>query len=384
MEKCRTECAPEQHGSEESPPLPGIAPQRGTSAANAERDDGEGGPPVEQPGERERSHAVEQRLGERRRGAEEECCRQAGNDRGSHGTEYATRRWEIHMNTLIAMLLLMSAPQAHGAALDTARIEQLTGAKGKLDRAEGVFKVSVPRNDLSVTVGGVKLTPASGLTSWAAFMPTGAGAMVMGDLVLTEDQVNPVMSVALDNGLEVTALHNHFLGESPRVMFMHIGGSGSESKVAEAVGKVFSSIGQPGVAVPTTEIDPASTHLDTESIAAALGHRGDLAGGVYKVTIGRTTRMHGHAVGTTMGVNTWAAFSGSDDRAVVDGDFAMLETELQPVLKALRRANIQVVAIHQHMTGEVPRMMFLHYWGIGRVVELAHGLRSALDQTHPR
>lgn len=290
------------------------------------------------------------------------------------------------MNALIALtaLLVSSAPHAHEAALDTARIEQLTGAKGKFDRAEGVFKVSVPRNDLAVKVGGVKLTPPSGLTSWAAFMPAGAGVMVMGDLVLTEDQVNPVMSVALDNGLEVTALHNHFMGESPRVMFMHIGGTGSESKLAEAVGRVFTRIGQPGVAAPTAEIDPASTHLDTEGIATALGHRGDLAGGVYKVTMGRTTRMHGHTVGKTMGVNTWAAFSGSDERAVVDGDFAMLETELQPVLKSLRHADIQVVAIHQHMTGEAPRIMFLHYWGIGRAVELARGLRSALDQTHPR
>ena len=287
------------------------------------------------------------------------------------------------MITLLAVLLA-AAPQAHGAALDSARIEQLTGAIGKLDRKEGVFKVSVPRTDLAVTVGGVKLAPPAGLSSWAAFEPAGPGVMVMGDLVLTEDQVNPVMSVALDSGLEVTALHNHFLGESPRVMYMHIGGSGDLQRVAEAVGKVFARIKDPGVLLPAADIDPANTKLDTEKIAATLGHRGDLSGGVYKVTIGRTARMHGHAIGGTMGVNTWAAFTGTDERAAVDGDFAMLESELQPVLKALRQANILIVAIHQHMTGEQPRIVFLHYWGVGHADELAHGVRAALDQTQTR
>src|SRR5881628_414938 len=171
----------------------------------------------------------------------------------------------------LTSLLLTAAPHAHAAPFDSARIEQLTGAKGKLDRAAGVFKVSVPRTDLAVTVSGVKLTPPSGLTSWAAFEPAGSGVMVMGDMVLTEDQVNPVMSMALDNGLEVTALHNHFLGETPRVMFMHIGGSGSPQLLAEAVGKVFTRIKEPGVALPTAEIDPVHTQLDPQKIAAALG-----------------------------------------------------------------------------------------------------------------
>src|SRR5580765_7813563 len=285
---------------------------------------------------------------------------------------------------LLAAWLLAAPTHAHAAALDTAKIERLTGAKGRMNTAEGVFKVSVPRNDLTVAVGGVKLTPPSGLTSWAAFTPAGAGVMVMGDVVLTEDQVDPVMGVALDNGLEVTALHNHFLGESPRVMFMHIGGHGSLESLAGAVGKVLARIKQGGVPLPSATIDPANTRLDGDQLATVLGHRGDLAGGVYKVTIGRTARMHGHEVGSTMGVNTWAAFSGTPDQAVVDGDFAMTESELQPVLKALRHADIQIVAIHQHMTGEEPRIMFLHYWGIGHAEDLARGLRAALDQTHPK
>src|SRR5262249_55709369 len=161
--------------------------------------------------------------------------------------------------------------------------------------------------------------------------------------------------VALENGLEVTALHNHFLGESPRVMFMHVGGSGSLEPLAGAVGKVFARIKEPGTPLPTADIDPARTQLDVERIATLLGHKGDLSGGVYKVTVGRSAQMHGHAIGGTMGVNTWAAFAGSDAQAVVDGDFAMTEVELQPVLRALRGADLQIVSIHQHMTGEQPR-----------------------------
>src|SRR5262249_11939419 len=161
-----------------------------------------------------------------------------------------------------------------------------------------------------------------GLTSWAAFEPAGAGVMVMGDLVLTEDQVNPVMSVALENGLEVTALHNHFLGESPRVMFMHVGGRGCLEPVAVRVAQVFARIKEPGTPLPTADIDPARTQLDVERIATLLGHKGDLSGGVYKVTVGRSAQMHGHAIGGTMGVNTWAAFAGSDAQAVGDGDYA--------------------------------------------------------------
>jgi len=286
---------------------------------------------------------------------------------------------------MLFLLIVVAVPHvvsAHGAQLDTAKIEELTGAKGKLDEKEGAFKVSVPRSDLSITAAGVRLTPPMGLTSWAAFKRAGSQAMVMGDTVLLEDQVNPVMSVALDNGLEVTALHNHFFWDTPKVMFMHIGGMGDAAKLAAAVGKVFAKIkdtsGGKGD-VPTADIDPAKTSLAPEKIEAVLGAKGDLKDGVFKVVIGRTAKMHGTDIGNTMGVNTWAAFAGSDDQAVVDGDFVMLETELQGVLKALRGAGINIVAIHQHMTGETPRMMFLHYWGVGSTSALARGLKTALD-----
>ncbi len=281
--------------------------------------------------------------------------------------------------SLLVLALPAVAQDAPAPGLDTAEIERLTGAKGSLDAASGVFKVSVPRNDLDVRVGGVRLHPRLGLTSWAAFQKAGDGAMVMGDMVLLEPQVNPVMSAALDNGLEVTALHNHFFGDEPKLMFMHIGGHGAVHDLATAVGKVFRAAAEKPPAAPRTEIDPAKTALDAAKIEALLGAKGELKDGVLRFTFGRTTRMHGETAGAAMGVNTWAAFAGGDAQAVVDGDFAMEECELQTVLKALRKGGIDVVAIHNHMTGEEPRIVFLHYWGVGPAARLAEVLRSALD-----
>ena len=271
------------------------------------------------------------------------------------------------------------------AALDSARIESLTGVRGAWDRTEGVFKVTAPRTDLDVRVGGVRIRPPMGLASWAAFEPATGHTIVMGDLVLLEDQVAPVMDAALAQGLDVTALHNHFLRETPRVMFMHIGGMGEEEALAGAIGAVFARIREtaaaPAEAAGPAAADSGGAPLDADALAGILGAKGSLAGGIYKVVIGREARMHGARVGATMGVNTWAAFAGSSERATVDGDFAVLESELQPVLKALRHAGIEIVAIHQHMTGETPRMIFLHYWGAGPAADLARGLRAALDQT---
>jgi hypothetical protein len=276
----------------------------------------------------------------------------------------------------------VSSSLAAQGKLDTAKIEQLTGVKGEFNEKEGVFKVSVPRTDLQVTIAGVKMNPAMGLTSYAAFMKVGAKTMIMGDTTLLEDQVNPVMSVALDNGLEVTAVHNHFFWDSPKVMFMHIGGMGDEEKLASAVGKVFAKIKETSGGrgeIPKVDLDPAKTSLDPKNIEGIMGMKGQMANGVYKITIGRTTKMGGHEVGNAMGINTWAAFVGSDQEAVVDGDFVMLEKELQSVLKTLRGANINVVAIHNHVEMESPRIVFLHYWGVGSTTDLAKGLKAALD-----
>jgi hypothetical protein len=228
------------------------------------------------------------------------------------------------------------------------------------------------------------MTPPMGLTSWAAFERQGKDDMVMGDMVMTEDQVSPVMSAALDNGLEVTALHNHFNWDSPRVMFMHIGGMGPEQNLATAVGRVFAKIKETSGRTdrPNAQIDPAHSSLDPAKLDSTLDLKGQYKDGVYKFVVGRTTRMHAVTIGNQMGVNTWGTFAGSDDNAIVDGDFAMHESELQNVLKTLRKAGINVVAIHQHVTGEQPRIMFLHYWGVAPANDLAKGLRSALDVTH--
>jgi hypothetical protein len=296
----------------------------------------------------------------------------------------------ITMTALVVpAVLLLSSPLmslAGEKALDTGTIERLSGVKGERSEKEGVFKVSVPRSDLDISVAGMKMTPPLGLTSWAAFQKAGDHVMVMGDMVVLEDQVNLVMSAALENGLEVTALHNHFFWDTPKVMFMHIGGMGDEAQVAGAIGNVFTTIkdtsGGKGE-VPRVELSPAQTSLDPKPIEDLLGVKGQLASGVYKVTIGRTTTMHGHEVGNAMGVNTWAAFAGSDEKAVVDGDFIMFEHELQPVLKALRGAGIHIVAIHHHMVEESPRTVFLHYWGVGPTRALATGLKAALETQRP-
>lgn len=290
-------------------------------------------------------------------------------------------RGRIAHGALAVGLLLGAWALAQDAPLNVARIVELTGHKGEWIEKEGVFRVTLPRTDISPTVAGVKLTVPMGLTCWVGFTRAGNDTLVMGDLVLLEGQVNPVLAVALENGLEVTALHNHFLWDTPRVMFMHIGGAGPEEQMARAVGKVYTAItaSVAGEAMPRTAVDPTRSTLDPKKIEAILGAPGQMTGGVCKVTIGRTTVMNGHEVGSAMGVNSWAAFAGSDDEAVVDGDFVVTEAELQPTLKALRRAGINILAIHNHMTTEQPRMLFLHYWGAGTTADLAKGLKAALD-----
>lgn len=279
-----------------------------------------------------------------------------------------------------------TAALAQGQKLDTVRIEELTGLKGTFNDAEGVFKVTSSRTDARVSVDGWTMPPFMGLTSWASFHPTPSGrTMVMGDLVLFQDEVNPVLSALLDAGLEVTALHNHFFYDEPRVYFMHLGGEGALEAVAKAVRGAFDTVREirGRAAVPASgfggpELPPASA-ITPKLVEDILGAPGQASQGMVKIVIGRTAKAaDGHDVAKEMGVNTWAAFAGTDDNAVVDGDFAMLESELQDVLKALRKSGINVVAIHHHMAGETPRYLFLHYWGRGRVEALARGVRAAL------
>src|SRR5256885_3045897 len=228
------------------------------------------------------------------------------------------------------------------------------------------------------------LKPFAGLGSWAAFTATRHGAMVMGDTVVFEDEVSPAMDAAFANGLEVSALHNHFFHDRPKVYFMHIGGAGDPEKLAAGVKAVWDAIkkvraDKPKPATRFPGEAPKEGKLDAEAIEKALGHKGEAQGGVVKVTIGREGTMHGVKVGGSMGLTTWAAFSGDDERAAVDGDFIMTASEAQPVLRALRKAGIPVVALHNHMAGEQPAFYFLRLWGKGKAVDLANGIKSALD-----
>ena len=287
-------------------------------------------------------------------------------------------------NLLVVLILCASIAGASATGLDTAKIDQITGLKGKMNEKEGVYKVTFPRNDVKVAVDGWTMPPFMGLGTWAAFTEASNGAMVMGDTVLFEDEVNAAMSAALDNGLNVTALHNHFFFDQPQVFFMHIEGEGAAEKLASAVKKVYDAAKQIRATSPKPKNSFGAQPLPEKSsiVAAALneifGIQGESKDGMVKFTIGRPATMHGVKIDSTMGVNTWAAFAGSDDNAVVDGDFAVTEDELEPVLKSLLKDKINIVAIHQHMTHEQPRIMFFHYWGRGPARDLANAVKGGL------
>ena len=289
------------------------------------------------------------------------------------------------MKKLFLIIAVSFATVAAGlAALDTAKIDNLTGLKGKMNEKEGVYKITFPRDDVKIAVGGWTMPPFMGLGTWAAFTETKNGAMVMGDTVLFEDEVNPVMSVALDNGLSVTALHNHFFFDHPKVYFMHIEGQGTVEQLAGAVRKVYDKAKEVRAANPQPQDSFGGTRLpEKNSISAQpldkiFGMSGETNNGMVKFTIGHPATMDGVKIGNAMGVNTWMAFAGSDDNAVVDGDFAVSEDELQPALKAMRAGGINIVAIHSHMTHESPRILFFHYWGRGPAKELAEAIQGAL------
>lgn len=272
---------------------------------------------------------------------------------------------------------------------NTAKVEQIIGMKGALNTNEGVFKVTWPRNDVKIAVDGWTMPPFMGLGSWAAFTEQKTDdVMVMGDTVLFQDEVNPVMSVALENGLSVTALHNHFFFDEPKVYFMHIEGTGDAEKLATAVKRVWNKAKEIRAAHPQPATTfglgamPATNSISGKMIEEILGIKGQANNGMFKVIVGRTTKMPcGCEMTKEMGVNTWAAFAGTDENALVDGDFAVLEGELQPVLKSLRHDGVNIVAIHSHMTQENPRILFLHYWGRGSSKALTQALRNALAET---
>ena len=287
----------------------------------------------------------------------------------------------------IAAALVLWLTSAATAQQMPAEYQQVLTTLGKQgDFKANVLKVNIPRNDVSVTVANVKTPTPFGFGGWIA-MTKGTGMdVMMGDLVLTQDEVNPVMSALLDNGLEVTALHNHFLWDEPRMFYMHVHGHGTPAELARKIKPAIDLIGKntPRPAAAAAPAAAPATTLDTAKLAQIVGTQGEQSGAVYKITIGRDdlklTEM-GAPINARMGLNTWAAFVGTNEKAAVAGDVAMLASEVNPVLKALRKNGIDVVAIHQHMVGTQPTIYFLHYWGTGPAEKLALAFKAALSET---
>lgn len=275
------------------------------------------------------------------------------------------------------------ACQPASSKLDTALITQLTGMKGV--EKNGEFKITVPQNDLHVTVDGFKIIPFMGLGTWAAFSPCNDSAMVMGDIILTDKDLKPVQAEAIRNGFSITAIHNHFVRNNPNIMYMHIDRWGPVADLAKGVKAIFDKVKESRGKDPKSEKpDSVVSTINTARLDSMIGHKGESAKGVYKYTIGRpdvALKEHGRPVSAFMGFNTWSAWQGTPERAAVCGDFTMLEHEVQPVIKALVENGIEVVAVHNHMVHESPKIFFLHYWGVGKVDDLAKGFRAALDQT---
>jgi hypothetical protein len=272
-----------------------------------------------------------------------------------------------------------------GTQLDTAAIERITGIKGKSNKGE--YKITIPQNDLSIMVDDFKIIPAMGLGTWVAFTPSPKGAMVMGDIIITETDLKPVQQEIIRQGLTITAIHNHFVRNHPNVMYMHLGGSGNTEQMAQKIRTILDKVkevrgGDPSKGTASSET--VTNSLNTKRLDEIIGYTAEMSKGVYKYTIGRpdvNLREHGVPVTSFLGFNTWAAFQGISEKTAVAGDFTMLEDEVAPVIKALVENGIEVVALHNHMIHEQPRIFFLHYWGIGNAEQLAKGLRAALDQT---
>ena len=261
-------------------------------------------------------------------------------------------------------------------------VEQAIGRSGQV-QGDGAYKLSFPRSDLKVTVNGVELKPALALGGWVAFSKPGADSMIMGDLVLAEDEVTPVMSSLENSGLQVTALHNHVLHESPRVMYMHIGGHGDAVKLATAIKEALALTKVPAAKPPAAPQQDIG--IDTAGIEQALGYKGKVNGGVFQVGAPRAESITegGMKVPNSMGLSTALNFQPTGGgKAAITGDFVLIGTEVNPVIQALRSNGIEVTALHSHMLDEQPRLFFMHFWANDDAVKLAKGLRAALDKTN--
>ena len=283
----------------------------------------------------------------------------------------------------IFIAISVAAQKAKTQPLDTSAIEKIAGIKGKSNNGE--YKITIPQNDLSVEVDGFKIIPPMGLGTWIAFTPSHDGAMIMGDIILTETDLKPVQQEVIKQGLTISAIHNHFVRNHPNVVYMHIGGSGKTEDMAQKAKAVLDKVAESRGHNPAAgSVADVPYSIDSKNLDEILGYKGEMSKGVYKYTIGRpdvSLKEHGVTITTFLGFNTWAAFQGSPDHAAVAGDFTMLEDEVAPVIKALIENGIEVVAVHNHMVHEQPRIFFLHYWGVGNAEKLARGLKAALDQT---
>ena len=280
-------------------------------------------------------------------------------------------------------LLVSIVTSAQQPAMPAEYSSVLTTLGRQGDFKDGVLKVNIPRSDLKVVVDGIATPTPFGFGGWVALTKGTGMDVMMGDLVLTEEEVNPVMSALLDAGLEVTAVHNHFFFESPRIFYMHVHGHGSPADLANKVKPALALIGKnPPRGGSTAAGRSIDGKLDGAQLAKIIGTEGEQNGAVYKITIGRSDlslKEMGASINSRMGLNTWAAFYGNDSDSVVAGDIAMLESEVNPVLKALRSNGIDVVAMHHHMIGTQPTIIFLHYWGKGDAQKLARAVKAAVD-----
>lgn len=284
---------------------------------------------------------------------------------------------------LVLLFMVLGTELLSAQSTDWKKVEDAMGRPGQAQPGD-VYKFAMPRKDLHVMLNGVGIKPALALGSWVAFKQDGGASMVMGDLVLTEDEVEPVMLKLQESGVSQTALHNHLLGESPRVMYMHIGGHGDAVQLAKAIHDALALTKTP--APDTTAPAPATElGLDQKQVEQILGRTGKVNGGVLQVSVPRAEKItdSGMTVPPSMGVATALNFQPTiAGKAAITGDFVLIGSEVNPVIKALRQNGIEVTAVHGHMLMEEPRLFFMHFWANDDAVKLAKGLRTALDKTN--
>jgi hypothetical protein len=284
----------------------------------------------------------------------------------------------VHIILVLAAIAVLPV----SAELDAAAIGEAAGTEASL-KPDGVVRIGWVRTDVDVEVDGMPFVPQAGLGSWAAFQETDDGAMVMGDTVVFQDEVDAAMDAAFANDLSVTALHNHFFYDEPKVYFMHIGGQGDPEDLATGVKAMWDAIKEVRQANPEPQRRfageiPAPGELEVSALDTIVGRKGVVNNGVVKYSVPRTGKMNGVEVGGSMGLSSWAAFQGGNDLCAMDGDFIMTAKEVQPVLKAMRQQNLHVVALHNHMTGDEPAFYFCHFWATGPVPDLAVAFRTVL------